>query len=354
MKQLQHEITKPTPVLDEKGHVFEPGYCKDMLYQYDHDKISANKFRSKEWDFYQISDGRYLIQLTIANISMGDGAVLNVLDMSKGQYGAPGCQLAWSIIPHLLTTNRYRMPTSAREPSVVERKFGPGSMKFEFDGKTRHLTAKGISMNPAGVKYDIDLKLEVMDGLEGLVTLLPYDNMKDHFFMTDKIDSMPVSGTMKIGNQTITFDPKKAIGVLDWGRVVAPYRTTWYWANGGGYLKDGKLFGMEITYGIGNDINATETAVFYDGKCHKVGPVAVTFDPIKPGENPWYFKEETGRIDLRMDPYFDNSSVLDLGVMGMNTVQIHGKLNGTVTLDDGTKVEVSDVDGFCEYCRNKW
>ncbi len=44
------------------------------------------------------------------------------------------------------------------------------------------------------------------------------------------------------------------------GRGVWPHTITWYWGNGSTYL-DGKLFGFELTWGFGDESNATETAI---------------------------------------------------------------------------------------------
>lgn len=40
--------------------------------------------------------------------------------------------------------------------------------------------------------------------------------------------------------------------------------------------------------------------------------------------------------------------------VGMLTHQVHGLWNGTVTLDDGTVLEIKDMYAFCEKVYNKW
>ena len=80
-----------------------------------------------------------------------------------------------------------------------------------------------------------------------------------------------------------------------------PHTNTWYWGNGSTYL-DGKLFGFELTWGFGDESNATETAIFYDGKCHKIGAVHLEKDPEDDAGwmNEWHFISEDGRLDLTM------------------------------------------------------
>ena len=86
------------------------------------------------------------------------------------------------------------------------------------------------------------------------------------------------------------------------------YKMVWYWGNGSKVVQgpDGKdhMFGFEITWGIGDESNATETAIFWDGKAHKFGPVDVEVFP-KPDkfEEPWHFVSQDGRFDFTMTPF---------------------------------------------------
>ncbi|MGN1118652.1 MAG: DUF2804 domain-containing protein, partial [Acutalibacteraceae bacterium] len=146
---------------------------------------------------------------------------------------------------------------------------------------------------------------------------------------------------------------------LDWGRVHTPYSLVWYWGNGSTYLfdKNGEkhIFGFEITWGIGDETNATETCLFYDGKAHKIGAVDVETFPKPDGYmKPWHFVSEDGRFDMTMTPFYDNHGDTNVIVMRMHSHQVHGKWNGTVILDDGTKLEIKDMYAFCEYVENRW
>ena len=62
---MQHEITAAQPLLDEKGNLREPGYCKKLLPIYRRKDIRAGAMRIKEWDYYLVSNGRFAVALTI-------------------------------------------------------------------------------------------------------------------------------------------------------------------------------------------------------------------------------------------------------------------------------------------------
>ena len=177
--------------------------------------------------------------------------------------------------------------------------------------------------------------------------------------MTTKQNCMPCEGTVLANGKKWTFSKDNSFCILDWGRVCTPYSLVWYWGNGSGWLEDKTrkkhLFGFEITWGIGDESNATETCVFYDGKAHKIGAVDVETFP-KPDQymKPWKFVSEDGRFNLTMTPFYDHHSDLNVYVMRMHSHQVHGLWNGTVTLDNGKVLEIKDFYAFCEYVENRW
>ena len=114
------------------------------------------------------------------------------------------------------------------------------------------------------------------------------------------------------------------------------------------------LFGFEITWAIGDESNATETCLFYDGKVHKIGAVDVEKFPKNRFMEPWKFISEDGRFNMTMTPTLDNHTDVDFKVGRMNCHQIFGNWNGTMTLDDGKVIEIKDLFTFCEYVENRW
>ena len=170
---------------------------------------------------------------------------------------------------------------------------------------------------------------------------------------------MPCEGFLQKGSERWEFQKPDSFCVLDWGRVCTPYSLVWYWGNGSGWIPDDTgekhLFGFEVTWGIGDESNATETCVFYDGKAHKIGAVDVETFP-KPDRymDQWRFISEDGRFNLTMTPFYDHHSDLNILVMRMHSPQVHGLWTGTVVLDDGRILEIKDFYAFCEYVENRW
>ena len=64
VKSVQKEYTEPTKLLDENGNLLSPGFARHNVFEYDRSQV-VPKMRSKEWDFYQISNGKYAVQLYV-------------------------------------------------------------------------------------------------------------------------------------------------------------------------------------------------------------------------------------------------------------------------------------------------
>ncbi len=349
-KSKQTEYTESTPLLSEDGTLLAKGWARHNVFEYDRNLVQKGIMSRKEWDFYQISDGNYMIQISFANISIGGYVAAKLVDLINGKTIADATQL------FIGGADKHVLPPKGDVPNRINKKIG--SAEFEFD--TKETTRTLFFRKPLnGKTVECRFTMDIMPGLENITTVLPFDESPTRYFMTTKQNCMPCEGTFTYGDDVYKFSKETTFCALDWGRVNTPHRMVWYWGNGSTYLTDEKgekhLFGFEITWAIGNESNATETCLFYDGKAHKIGAVDVEVFP-KPDKymQPWKFISEDGRFNLTMMPTFDHHSDMNLGVARMHTHQVHGLWSGDVTLDDGTKLEIKDMYAFCEYVENKW
>ena len=344
-RSVQREYTEPTPLLKPNGELNAAGWARKGLFAYDRTRV-RHPLRRKEWDFYQISDGKRMVQISFANISLGGYASAMIVDLMSGD------TLCSRMAPFLGGKDKYILPARGDTPGAVHMEVG----KSVFESVT---TDKKRTLHFAMGDVVCDFEMDIPAGLENITTVLPFAGKPDRYFMTTKQNCMPCRGSFRQGDSRWTFSDADTFCVLDWGRVCTPYSLVWYWGNGSGWVNgpDGKkhLFGFEITWGIGDETNATETCLFYDGKAHKIGPVDVKAFPKPDGyERPWEFVSQDGRFQLTMEPFRDHHSDLNIGVMRMHSHQVHGLWHGSVTLDDGTVLEIRDFYAFCEYVENRW
>ena len=350
-KRNQVEYQTKTPLLAEDGTLLvKGGWARHDVFEYNRDYSTPNK-RKKEWDFYQICNGKYMLQISFANISIGGYGSICLVDIENGKTVLAPMAL------FLGKSNEYILPAVSDQPSVVDFTVGNAHFKFVTETLKRYLT---VDMFDKKVPVKAEFEMDMVENQESITTVLPFDNYPTRYFMTTKLNCMPCSGTLTVGETKYEFSKDDTFCCLDWGRVNTPYKLVWYWGNGSGYVtdKDGKkhIVGFEITWGIGNEDNATETCIFYDGKAHKFGSVDVETFP-KPDKymEPWVFVSEDKRFNLTMTPTYDHHSDLNIiNLLRMHSHQVHGKWNGNVVLDDGTVVEIKDMYAFCEYVENKW
>ncbi len=338
----QCRITKETPLFDSSGNIASPGYCTNNLYIYDRKEIRANPLRIKEWDFYQFSNERYTVQITVADISMGSGANFAIFDRVNGNKSE-------AMRIKLLTLGKTGLSSKASDPHVLRVKEKDYDLKICTSEKKRcfSLDAKGSR----GENIRVRLSAEIPDGLESMTMAVPFSE-KYHFYLNEKINSMPVKGFVKAGDIETTFDGKTHFCILDWGRGVWPYKCSWYWGNGNHVTENGDVFGFEIGWGFGDMSKASENMIFFNGKAHKIGEVTLS---KKGYMEPWYFTSDDGRFEFCMMPEYDNySSSRVLGLVGNRCHQVFGKWNGTAVLDDGTEIRIENMTAFCEFSDNRW
>lgn len=338
MKNIQ--ITKPIELLDDKGNVATPGYAvKSDIFVYERDKIKANPTRIKEWDFYQINSQRYVVQINIFDISLGGAVTFCIRDLKTNKKEE-------ALTVDLFTLGKLKLPESAEKPHIIEYNKHGCTFKVEVaDGKRKIYYKKG--------ECEADITLQMLPDHESLVMAVPF-KQDGYFYYNQKMNCMTASGFAKSKNLRADFSPESSFGVLDWGRGVWPYKVDWYWGNGTTLLDDGKLFGFEIGWGFGDMSNATENTLFYDGKAHKIGEMAMYRNESNIMD-PWVFKTDDGRFDMTMVPVSDNfSSTRIAGVIGNECHQVFGKWSGKAILDDGKVIEIKDVIAFCEHSDNRW
>lgn len=343
---MQHQITTSAPLLDENGHLREPGYAKHLLPVYDRNAIKANRWRIKEWDYYYIGNDDYGIALTIADNSYMGLDSISLLDF-RTPWEQTTSQMSW------LTNGKVGFPATS-EVGDVFHSGKKHAIFFHNDGEKRILE---FSMEDFVKGKPIKGRIELANPKgESMVIATPYAGHPKHFYYNQKINCLPASGVVEFNGVEYKFNPEDSFGVLDWGRGVWTYENTWYWGSASGTV-DGVPFGFNIGYGFGDTSAATENMLFYNHKAHKLENV--TFN-IPMGEkeedylSPWTFTSSDGRFEMDFEPIIDRHSDTNVGIIRSNQHQVFGKFNGKAVLDDGTVIEIKDFLGFAEKVYNKW
>jgi hypothetical protein len=247
------------------------------------------------------------------------------------------------------TFGKLRLPESSEKGNCQYRGNGFDFLFERLEGQRR------LSVSVAGFRDGDDLVADLTldcPNDDTMVIATPWENRPKAFYLNQKINCLPVSGNMKIGFETVKFDPADSFAVLDWGRGVWTYKNTWYWGSASGLI-DGKRFGFNIGYGFGDTRKASENMLFYDGKAHKLDQIEFHLDPDAIMK-PWHFTSNDKRLELKLDPMVDRQDHTDFVIIKNLGHQVFGTYSGFVVLDDGTRMEIRDLIGFAEKITNHY
>lgn len=333
-------------LLDKNGQLNQAGYSTSLIKEYHRSQIKAAGYRIKEWDYYLIHNQDYGIALTVADNSYIGVVSVSFLDFRKKTYITES-----KMIP--FTFGKLKLPSSSVSGDIeVIRKDALFSFKHEGKGRRLRVRFDNFKGNDA-FECDIVLFDEPDDSM---VIATPFAEDKKAFYYNQKINCMKAVGCFSIGEKKYTFEPKNALGLLDWGRGVWTFKNTWYWGSASGYV-NGESFGFNIGYGFGDTSAATENMLFYKGKAHKLDQV-IFYIPEKKGEldylSPWKFTSNDNRFEMDFQPIIDRKDYVKVLMIKTDQHQVFGYFNGKVTLNDGTDLEIKDFLGFAERVENHW
>lgn len=338
---MQNHIQSTGPLLGSDGSLLQRGYSTKAQLTYNRKHIKAPPWRIKEWDFYQVSNDDYCLQMTIGHVSYAGNISVKLFEFATGKHYEISKILA-------LPFNRLHMPASAEQGDLTYKDKNM-FMQFQVWEGGRRLICKASGKNSPTI--DLDIQLSQPD-LTSLVISTPFDEHPAYFYYNHKINCMPASGVVRVGDQEYRFEPDSSFGLIDWGRGVWPFSQNWYWGNGSTYV-DGKRFGFNIGHGFGNTSSATENMLFYEGTAHKIGHVY--FDlPAGGYMSKKTFSSDDGRFEMEFTPIYDQITQTKILFVDNKCHQVFGTFTGQAILDDGRVIEVKDMVAFTEHAINNW
>ncbi len=343
---MQHKITKPSKLLNRSGELIQKGYATSPLLQY-RQKDVALKSRLKEWDYYLISNDRYVVALTIGKTMSLILVSASLIDLDNGKETTKS---TFGIV----SEKNFSMPESSETGDINYHNANTNISLIHHNGKRKlTLSMKGF-LNNENLNLSFILSHEPQDSM---VIATPFYEGNKLFYYNRKIIAMRASGDARLGNQTLSFLPSNSFSLLDWGRGVWPYHTTWYWSAAQGMIGN-HLFGFNLGCGFGDTSRATENMLFYDGIASKLEEVTFhipinnrnSYDNMKQ----WEITSSDHRLQMVFSPIWDRSINLSAILLSTNQHQVFGRFTGKAFLNDGTIVCLKDFWGFIERVENKW
>lgn len=343
-----HLILGSGPLLDEQGRLREAGYALRPPFEYSHDRIAASPLRIKDWDYYLIHDDEYAIALTFSDLGYLGLVSASVMDFGASTFKTTSELLAMPL-------GHMGLPTRSDAGDITWHN-DRCRVRFAHEQGGRRLSFFMTRFDGAD-ELEVELVLD-KEPQDSMVICTPWAENEHAFYYNQKILGMRARGGFRRGDLFHEFDPQDSLGLLDWGRGVWTYDNVWYWAAIQGH-QNGHVVALNLGYGFGDTSAASENMLFVDGIAHKLGRVDFGIPANPDGSyrylDPWHVTDDEGRLDLTFEPSIDRVDNVDIAhVIVSIQHQVFGTFCGTVVMDDGTTLSLSNLRGSAEHIHNRY
>lgn len=345
---MQNEIKSIIAVPSENGLISNPGWARSGIMKYTRENIKAPWYRKKEWDYYLFTNEEYGLAFTISDLGYVGLLSASIIDFKKA---TEHTESEIAVLPRGKKFGLGIDTGDANGECHTKRL----DLVFSNNGENR----RHISCNFRGFdgEKDFTAELDVFDpDMEAMYICTPWKEKATAFYYNCKMNCLEAEGTAKYGDKEIKLDRKSCLGVLDWGRGVWTYDNTWFWGTGSGRVGT-EPFGFNLGYGFSDRSSASENAVYYKNKVHKLSEVTFKI-PKKDGNyqyvEPWTITSDDGRFFGDFVPILDRAAELNYKLIISDQHQVFGRMTGYAIMDDEERVEFKDFICALEVVRNKY
>ncbi len=343
---MQNEITSHSDLVDFQGNLIVSGWAKQLLVNYDREKIRSNPLRIKEWDYYEIINPDFGIVLLIYDVGYMAKAIVKWMDFQTHEVEEVSETLWFS-------KGALNLPATA-ETGDIKFKKGCSTWNCSWD---HSLERREFTFNfpkfreNAGISGQIFLSRPQQ--MDTMVNVIPFKK-KNQFVYVQKANCMIPAGTVTVAGKEYDLSEKNhSYGCLDWSRAVFPYHVEWCWSTASG--KVGQVpFGFNIDYGFG--LTSSKNMLFYDNQGHHLDEATYTWNRNNPWD-PWTFTSCDNRVNLTLSPIHVDKEDMNLIILKTKCLKVYGFITGEVVLDDGQTLAIRPEDklfGSAEAVVNYW
>ncbi len=341
---MQNKLTELQLLPDSDGKIVESGWATKLLFDYHPENIRLERMKMREWDSYILisSSGDYALTMHLAD------------KRAQGQVSACFYDIKNRVRydcfnPKFLPGGKISLSRTSESGSSVVKGIFCDFMYLVNPGD-RHLYCKYSHVFDADIEVNVHAAYD--SSADSLCVLIPMNDDNSQFYCNQSTVCIPVSGTVTVNSEMYTFDSSCDFAALDWGRGVWTSNSRRVFCTGS-TLIEGKPFGFNIGYGLGNTDYATENAFFYDGICHKLDKVFIDY-PMKDDGKPVIVKSNDKHFEMKIEPIFCCENEHDLSVVRQSEKVLFGRMSGTAVTDDGKKINVDNMICYFELSTGKY
>ena len=339
-KNQEPELTKAVNLCDAKGNLNPDaiGWSRHPLH---HCNLKGHWLRKKQWNYWAVVSPTHLFSVTLSDVDYLGLPFVYILDFESKKFVEKTLLKPFG--------GGVEMPP---EVAADVRDDGP-AMPIALLQNDQGVQIKVSCPDFEGHPLEADIQVFIPENHESLNVVIPWS--ENRFQFTSKQNTLPAEGTVKWGDQVITFDRQETFACLDFGRGMWPYECFWNWSSFSTRLADGRTVGVNLGAGWTDGTGLNENGLCLDGKLFKLSEdIAFEYD----NQNfmaPWKLTTtETDRVNLVFTPFFERTATTDALVIRSEVHQMFGRFSGTVKSDSGEVYTVKDVIGWAEDHHAKW
>ncbi len=333
----ERELTEKVLLCDSKGRL-NPQAVGWSRYPLHGCNLQGRWPRKKRWNYWCVTNERFLFSATVSNIDYMGMAFVYFLDFESKffhemtvatPFGA-GCRLNDTV-----------------EGDIVYQHKRLNVAFVEVEGA---LNIKVSAPDFGGSKLKADLLVSYPDNHETLNVVIPWDERRFQF--TSKQNTLPVMGQVTIGDAG--YDATGGFACLDYGRGIWPFTSFWNWAGASG-VSGGRTIGLNFGAGWTDGTGLTENGICIDGRLSKLSEDLIFDYDNKDFMKPWTIRsKDTPRVNVRFEPFFERVASTDVKVLRSEVHQLIGRFSGEVIGDEGKAYSFANIIGWAEEHFARW
>ena len=339
-KIQEPELTAPVDLCDAKGNLNPAavGWSRHPLH---HCNLKGHWLRKKQWNYWAIVSPTHLFSVTLSDVDYLGLPFVYILDFETKAF----------VEKTLLNPfgGGIKMPPEVNADARDDSPAMPIALLQNGQGVQIKVSCPDFEGKP----LEADIQVFTPENHESLNVVIPWS--ENRFQFTSKQNTLPAEGTVKWGNEIITFNRDDTFACLDFGRGMWPYQCFWNWSSFSTRMADGRTVGVNLGAGWTDGTGLNENGLCLDGKLFKLSEdVAFTYDN-QDFMAPWKLTTtETDRVNLTFTPFFERTAKTDALVIRSEVHQMIGRFSGTVKSDSGEVFQIENAIGWAEDHHAKW
>ncbi len=293
--------------------------------------------RLKEWQAFQFTNGRWFGIVALFNAKAMALAQLKLIDTDTlTKYTFEKRLTPWSL----------RYPQNLLDGEVSWSGDG-ADFRFGFH-LSRDEVDVAVSIPAAEGRPAMSLELRGdSTGQEPVVVSIPFNDRRG---MYSHKACVPAVGSLTVGDDVFEFEAGRSALIADDHRGYYPRVMEWDWGTAAYTASDGTLIGLNLTRNASIDPERfNENVIWVGGRAHPLPAVTfVRHDTTATSPERWEIRDRAGRVNVDLDVLIDGRVDINAVVLKSKYRGPFGRFSGTITLEDGSVVEIPNVFGMGE------